>query len=52
VLGDLENFTPVVLKIIFLCDATFCPSLRGFLFYPEGGSFLCARNVEFGKVKK
>jgi len=44
-------FTPLVLKINFLCDATFRPSLRGFLFCPEDGRIVCVRNVEFGEVK-
>jgi len=51
VLRNLEDSTPVVLKISFFCDATFCPTLLGFLFYPEGGSIVCVRNIEFRKVK-
>jgi hypothetical protein len=43
----------MVLKISFLCDATFCPSLRGFLLCPEDGSIVCPKRRiwESEKVK-
>jgi hypothetical protein len=51
VLRDLDIFMPLVLKISVLRDATFCPSLLGFLFCPEDGSVVCVRNLKYGDVE-
>ena len=51
VLRGLKIFTREVLKISFLCDSTFCPSLCVFVFCPEDGSIMCVRNVKYWKVR-